>query len=152
MINHVDFNRICAAAQNQKPVIGSFVSTAKGPLSFGIVNSASNGKRLSFSKALTSALGLGEDIALITVPSEGVIMIARELPYEGAIRGKLRGEDKKLWYASPVVQLITEQFGIDFKKHVSYSYSDISINDLDGIPVATVCIAPAAGSAGEESA
>lgn len=146
MFTNNDFNKLCEAAKNQSPVAVMHTSSGNSPLSFGIVNSSANGKRISLSKSLVANLGLDNQIAIIPIPAEGVVMVARDLPFDGAIRGELRGEDKKLWYASNIVLLLTELFGLDFKTRVSRSFNDISINELDGVPVATIRIAPCAAN------
>lgn len=142
MYTNIDFNQLCETAKTLSPVAITHTSSGNSPLSFGIVNSAANGKRISLSKSLVATLGLDKHIAIIAIPTEGVVMVARDLPFEGAICGELRGEDKKLWYASNVVLLLTELFDLDFKTRVSRSFSDISINELDGMPVATIRIVP----------
>ena len=140
------FNKICNTARTQTLNIPSVHSSAQGTLSFGIVNSEGNGKRLSFSKALLAVLEIDKDIALLIVPSESVVLVARELPFPNTFSGKL-GKNGK-WYNSTAVKSITSAFGIDFGKHVSYAYNNIDINDLDGVPVATIHI-PNANNTGD---
>lgn len=98
-------------------------SASKGKPSVGIVNSATNGKRLSFSKALVTTLEL-EDVAEIAlIPSEGCILVAKKLPIENVLKCKFSPKDtgKKISYNTGAVEAITETFELNFSNHVSIS-------------------------------
>ena len=129
-----------AAAKVQLPTTVS-ARSGNSSLSFGIVNSTRNGKRLSFSKGLVHALGLEKNASLLPLSEEGVLMIAKDLPFNSANSVTLRGDDgRKVAYAADVIILLTEIFKLDFSQHVSATFDDVSIENYDGTPVAVVSI------------
>ena len=134
-----NFDKICAAAEQQQLPMNTNV-VSRGKLSVGIVNSQNNGKRLSISKALAEALDLKDEIAILPVPTEGVVLMSKVLPFPGTTVCKLRGDGKKVAYGAGLVRQLTECFGLDFSERVSCTFADIAINDLDGVPVAVVAM------------
>lgn len=146
-IQTMDMQRIEAAAQTvQLPQIPK-TSSRNSRLSFNIVNSDSNGKRVKLSKGLTTALGITESADILPIKGEGLIMVAEKLPYEAACSVSLKDEGRngtsgaKIAYNSGMVALLTMEFDLDFSEHVSMSFSDISIEKLeDGTTVALIRI------------
>ena len=134
-----NFDKICAAAEQQQLPINTNVAS-RGKLSVGIVNSQNNGKRLTFSKALAEALDLKDEVVILPVLTEGVMLISKTLRFNDKIVCKLNGDGKKVAYAAGLVQQLTECFGLDFSEHVSCTFTDIMIEDLDGVPVAVVAM------------
>lgn len=127
-----DFN-----ASENIPVITAN-SGGSGRYSFGVVNSAYNGKRITISKALVKKLGLNDIVYLAPVPQRGILMMASNIPSPKASQCALRGTDKKIGYAAEIVQMVTKVFNLDFSEHVSRSFSNVEFEDVDGTCVAYV--------------
>ena len=105
-----------------------------GKMSFGIVNSGKNGKRLTFSKLLAQKVGLTDRAYLALAPSENYVLIACKAISENAIECKFSNaeeSEKKISYNASAVYAITDMFGLNFQKHVSVSYDDVTIDKLD---------------------
>lgn len=124
------------ASQSETPVIRNTASNGK--YSFSVVNSDSNGKRISISKALAEALDLEDGVSLLPVQEEGLLMLSKKPLSAKASSGKLNGSGKKLCYNAGLVRLITDTFRLDFSDHVSLSFSDIAVQESEGEPVAVV--------------
>lgn len=139
------------ASKCETPVIRNTASN--GRYSFSVVNSESNGKRFSISKALAEALDLEDSVSLLPVQQEGLLMISKRPLSERASSGNLNGQGKKLCYNAGLVRLLTKTFRLDFSNRVSLSFSDISIEDNEGEPVAVVVMQKDRGEEkGEQSA
>lgn len=107
-------------------------------LSFGIVCSASNGKRLSFSKALADHLALDDTAYITPLVEEGLILITGKPVFNNAYECGLRGSDKKLSYRANVVNALIDSFSLDFGTHVSRAFNKIEIFEHNGVPVASI--------------
>lgn len=134
----MDINKIYEAAQAVELPEISAVSTRSSSLSFGVVNSKRNGKCISLSAGLVSAMGITDKAAILPVQSENVILVAKELPelpaaHEVALKGG-RSEEAKIAYDAKIVAILTEVFGLNFTGHVSRTFSNICIETLDGKP------------------
>lgn len=139
------------ASKSETPVIKSTASN--GRYSFSVVNSESNGKRISISKALAEALDLEDSVSLLPIQEEGLLMLSKKPLSAKASSGRLKERGKKLCYNASLVRLITDAFRLDFSNHVSLSFSDISIEDHEGEPVAVVVMQKDRGEEkGEQSA
>lgn len=138
----MDIKELQAAAKKVKLADIKVAPSGNAHLSFGIVNSKRNGKRVTLSKSLVSAIEVAESAAMIPIPDKGVLMIGKALPYEAASNVNLKDDGGgKIAYNSGMVALLTQTFGLNFTDHVSVSYSDIEVNTLDnGTPVAIVKI------------
>ena len=140
MVKKLDFSKAMAqaAADNRNT---SIAASATGGLSFGVVNSQQNGKRLSFSKALVSALELEDTVQLLPAAGDAVLFVAKTLPSEVSFPGKLSGEGKKICYSGPLVALITDAFRLDYTGgRTSHSFSHIEFEDMGGVKVAAIHI------------
>ena len=132
----MDMKKIEAAAKAvQLPkVTPSPLPTRSPHLSFSIVNSKKNGKRVRFSGDLGSVLNLTDNADILPIVSENLLMIATKLPYDSARRVVLKDDKKvakaKIAYDTDVVRLLTEQFSLSFDKHTSLTFSDIEIEHL----------------------
>lgn len=113
--------------------------TSNGIYSVNIVNNK-NGKRVSFSKPLSLKLGLQDSIDIVALEEEGVILIAKNLPYDVKSTYGLRGDDKKIIYSSELVQSLTEIFALDFSTKTSCSFTDITVNADDNMLMAAIKI------------
>lgn len=140
---NIDLSDLLKLAEEVKlPTIPTAMGGGSSKLSFGIVNSASNGKRITFSKGLVTALAVTNKAVMLPVKAKDVLMVARVLPFPAAKSVDLKGEDgRKIAYDSEMVTLLTKVFDLTFTKHVSAAYNDITIDTLDdGTPVALIHI------------
>ena len=143
----MDMKKIEAAAQAvQLPQIAK-ASSHNSRLSFNIVNSDSNGKRVKLSKGLALAVGVTESAAMLPIKGEGLLMVAEKLPYKAACSVSLKNEGRngrdgaKIAYNYGMVALLTKEFGLDFSERTSMSFSDVTIEKLgDNTPVALIRI------------
>ena len=129
--------------QTEIPASASRGGSSNSKLSFGIVNSEANGKRVSFSKSLVQSLDLKGSAEIALVPDKGCILIASELPHKNVVICKFSAKGDKggrrLSYNSEAVCLLTKTFGLNFADHVSVSYDGITVETLEnGTPVAIV--------------
>ena len=129
-----------AKAAENVPVAVKSTSSGSSKLSFGIVYSEENGKRLSFSKALVKTLGLTDSVSIFPLVEEGIILISKDLENENASVGKLSKKEKKYCYNAAIVKMLIDAFKPDFNGHVSKSYDDISFEYVDDKMVAAVKI------------
>ena len=114
------------------------IKTSVGKDTFGVVNSAQNGKRLSISKALAQHLGVDTFVYAMPSAEERKLVLGKELPFTNAVELKLSGEGKKLCYNAHIVELLTDMFSLDFSTHVSMTVSNIVLDVKNGVPVAVV--------------
>ena len=132
------------ASQTKLPPVITTTSSY-GKLSFGIVNSAANGKRMTFSKALASHLEFKKDetVKIIPVPDLGVIMIGKNLSLDNTYVCPLKfSKERFVSYHSACVTGLTESFKLNFQKHVSMSFDRIELDkDINnGSPIAIVTV------------
>jgi hypothetical protein len=104
-----------------------------------VVNSKNNGKRCTFSKALSQKLDLSDKIAVAIAPDDGLVFLASKLPDDDEVYS-LSGEDKKICYNTAIVKNITEAFKLDYSKKTSMSLGDITFQTHNGIIIAAVKI------------
>lgn len=120
--------------------------------SMGVVNSKNNGKRLTFSKALSARLGLTETVHMIPVMDDGVLLVAKELPGNTVSCGSLSGEEKKICYSAQLVELLTKVFKLDFSEHVSRSFGDVQFETHGDLTIAVITMLHNASDEAGESA
>lgn len=111
--------------------------------SFGIVNSVDNGKRISFSKRLCEKLGLRETVELAPVLVDGDLIIGTDLQVDKDHKMvlDLKGANKKISYDSAAVITLTDLFKLDYSNKTSMSFSNVVIENENGIVYAVVHIA-----------
>ena len=128
-----------SASQVKLPSVSS-TSSGRGLMSFGLINSEKNGKRFTMTKSLISAIGVDKTVELLPIPDENVLMLAKKLPFENAIKKNLKNNgDGRLSYAAPVVTMLVQCFNLEFGNHVSMTFQDITIDELpDKTPVAII--------------
>lgn len=105
--------------------------------SLGIVN-CSNGKRVSFSKALSEKLGLRDKVYLLPVPAKNAVMISAQPLNNKSSVGTLNKTEKKICYSSTIVSMLSSVFKLDYGTKTSLSFFDISFESINGIEVAIV--------------
>ena len=130
------------AAKAVKPTDIKVSHSGNSRFSFGIVNSARNGKRVTLSKGLATALSIGDSADMVPIAAEGVLMIGKKLSFPATSTVSLKEDGGgKIGYNSGMVAVLTQVFGLNFTEHVSVSYSDINMDHLDdGTLVAIVKI------------
>ena len=144
-----DINTLLAKA-NEDDVPSISASAGSSGYSFSVVYSKSNSKRLSFSKALVEKLQLEDVVYLVPVPSEKVLLIAKELHHKRVSNGKLSGEEsgKKICYHANLAKLMVDSFELDYTGgKTSYSFGRIDFMDNDGVTVAVVDMTTAKAAA-----
>lgn len=138
----MDMKKIEAAARNvQLPNVTTSASN-NSRLSFNIVNSKHNGKRIKLSKGLALEAGITESAAMLPIKSKGLLMVAEKLPFQAACSVTLKDDGgAKIAYSYKMVALLTQEFALDFAERTSMSFNDISIDKLeDGTTVALIRI------------
>lgn len=112
--------------------------------SFGIVNSKTNGRRLSFSKKLCEDLKLEDTVEISPVIEDNIVMIGKNLPVaeKNKFSCTLKGEDsRKVSYAGGLVQDLTAWFNLDYSNCTSKSFTDMYIMDAgNGTDMAVVTL------------
>ena len=124
--------------QNMMQMTLPKIATTNGKYTFGIVNSQNNGKRVTISKALAQVLGLDNTAMFMPSKADRKLVVGRTLPFPSAIKGNLSGTDKKTCYLTALVTLLTQIYELDFSKHVSRTFGDIEIDEVDGMTVAII--------------
>lgn len=132
------------ASQTKLPVLKK-ETLPIGKLSFGIVNSAANGKRVSFSKALSTSLQLekGGIVKIIPVPDLGAIIIGKNLSLANTYNCSLKiSKERFVSYHSDCVVGLTEVFALNFENHVSMSFDRVELDkDINnGSPIAIITV------------
>lgn len=142
-INFADLFAAATSAQVER------ISTHNGAnvMSLGIVNSKSNGKRLTLSKALSKALELEDTAYILPLASSDVVLITKDKVFPSSSPLALSGDDKKIIYSSDAVHTLTKLFELDFSNRTSLSVSDVTIEDHNGIPVVVVDMSKVSGDA-----
>ena len=106
---------------------------AKNSLSFSVVNTECNGKRIRISPKLIKALGTPEYIEILGNEAGTGIYI---LPCKTGMKLNKGGT----LYNSSLVQNLTEEFKLDFSEHTSCTYNNITILEDSGEKYAEVII------------
>lgn len=109
-----------------------------GNFSFGLVNSCSNGKRITLSKALSAQLKLEDSICIMPSVEKRQLVIGKALPFPKAMKINLRGSGKKIGYSASCVEVITKAFALDFSNRVCTTFYNIDFGEKDGAPFAVI--------------
>lgn len=128
------------------------VRSGNGVPSFGIVNSSTNGKRVTLSTALTSALSITDEMYIMPIASKGIILISSAPIHPMAQHFDLRGEASKVCYNASLVTDLTKKFHLDFSKRVSRSFRDVKFIPDTTPSIAEVRLAVSTASVKEASA
>ena len=113
------------------------ITTAGGKYSVSIVNNV-NGKRVTLSKALAEHLELSDSVSVMPSAKSHKLVLGKALPFPGASKVNLSGTSKKIAYNADLVQIITKAYNLDFTSCTSRSFSDITFDVLEGVPIAFV--------------
>ncbi len=106
--------------------------------SMTIVNSKKNGKRLTFSKALSQKLGLTDSVDILLL-KKGTIVIAGNIDIEQAEAFDLcDDEGRKIIYHAELVKKLASLGKLDFDDRTSYSFRNISFDQHGDTEIATI--------------
>ena len=106
--------------------------------SLGIVNSRNNGKRLTISKSIADNLELTDKVYAMPAVDDRKLVLSRTQVFPNSVELTLSGEGKKISYSARFVLLLTDMFGLDFSEHVSRTFTDITFDEYEGVPVAVI--------------
>jgi len=140
-MNSYNLDNLLALANNVViPNIFSTDETSNGTLSFGVVNSNSNGKRFTISKTLAAVLNLDNAVYLTFVPQEGILLLSATKVSDTSVRVTLKGtkKTKRIGYNAVVVLSLKKSFNLDYSNCVSLSFRDITIDNNNGTPCAII--------------
>lgn len=105
----------------------------KGALT--MICSEKNGKRLMLSAELVETLDLG-DKHIVQMGFDGdKLVIAKKLPGEKNYFELKKSGRKYVIYSAEAVNKITEVQKLSFEKHVSFTWYEPEVDELDGVPV-----------------
>ena len=131
------FNTFNAAISGKTATpITPVTHASRGKYSVGIVCSAKNGKRVTFTSALSERLKLKDSIYVTAYTDDGFIVIGATPYNEQSSEFKLSGENKKISYSAELVHFLIEAFNLDYSNCVSKSYGDIVFNNDPNSPMA----------------
>ena len=125
------------------------ISNTGGKYTVSIVNNV-NGKRFTISKSIADHLELSDFVIAKPTVEKRKLVLGRALPFPGSSKVNLSGSGKKIGYNSEFVQMLTKVFNLDFTKRTSRSFSDITFEMLDDVPVAIVSFPEEASEATSE--
>ena len=127
------------------------LTISSGKHSISIVNNV-NGKRVTISKSVADHLELSDFVIAKLSVEKRKLVLGRVLPFPGASKVNLSGSGKKIAYNSEFVQVLTKAFDLDFTKCTSRSFSDITFEMLNDVPVAIVSFPEATSEVSSEEA
>lgn len=142
-MNRLSIAQLLDEATKTKIPARAMSKQSKSKPSFGIVNSSTNGKRLTFSRAIVAELDLKDIAEIALIPTESCVLIASKLPIGNKLACKLsaKGDSKKISYNAGAVEAITKAFELNFAEHVSASYDEVEFSTFeDGMPYAVVTV------------
>lgn len=126
-----------------KPLpLGDFKTNraGSGKLSFSVVNSEKNGKRVALSEALFQALGQPEQVSFSFGDSK--LAIGGELPLDAPKHKFSPTKTAHIIYDSELVRAITEMFSLDFSgRKCSRTFTGVTLDTFINQAGATVPIA-----------
>ena len=117
---------------------------SRGGLSFSIVNTQGNGKRLRFSPMLLEKLGKPTAIRIVINEKGTGILVAGDSSGMKLAKGGVL-------YQGSLVQTLTDAFTLDFSSVTSRSFSQVKILEEDGIQYAEIIILSNNLSKGEDT-
>ena len=112
----------------------------RGKMSFSVVNSAKNGKRITITNTFATNIGITEKMSLLPLPDEDVILVGSTLPFSKAEECSLTStESHKIAYDTRIVLWLTACLNLDYTSSTSKTFQDIMVDKLDdGTPVAII--------------
>ena len=141
--NMIDLGKLFQVAETAE--VAQVATTGSGKYSVSVVNSNGNGKRITLSKALVEKLELDGYVSMMPLQSEGVLMLAKTLPFDNASTIELNSSDRRIAYHAGAVKLIVDTFSLDYSGgRTSMSFNDIEFGERDEVVIAIVKIPTAA--------
>ena len=110
--------------------------TSRGKYSVGMVCIAKNGKRVTFTAALSEKLNLKDTVYITAYVKDGFIVIGSTPYNELSSEFKLSGEGKKISYSTKLVHYLIDAFDLAYDNCISKSFGDIVFNNDPDIPMA----------------
>ena len=139
MVKRVNFEKLFEVAKTAE--VQQVSASGSGKYSISVVNSNGNGKRITLSKALVEKLDLDGSVSMLPLPGEGVLMVAKELPFASASTIELTSSDKRTAYHAGAVKLLVDSFNLDYSGgKTSMSFNDVEFTEHNGETVAIVTI------------
>lgn len=134
-MSNLSLNELISKANNNTSSV--IVSSGASKYSLSIVNNI-NGKRITISKALSTALSLADTAYFLPVEETGQLLISASPIGAKSSCSSLSGAEKKISYNASLVKMLTEAFKLDFSDKTSCSFSDITIDTSTDHAVAIV--------------
>lgn len=95
-------------------------------------------KSVNFTKALSEKLGLDDSVEILLL-KKGSIVVAAHLGIEQAKKFSLCDDDgKKIIYNASLVHILAKLGNLDYSERTSYSFREITYDDIEGKTVATI--------------
>ena len=139
MVKRVNFEKLFEAAKTAEVQLVS--ASGSGKYTISVVNSNGNGKRITLSKALVEKLDLDGSVSMLPLQGEGVLMVAKELPFASASTIELTSSDGRIAYHAGAVKLLVDTFNLDYSGgKTSMSFNDVEFTEHNGETVAIVTI------------
>lgn len=101
-----------------------------------------NGKRISFSKSLTTHLDVTNDIYLLPVKEANTLILSAKPIGSKSSAVPVTGEGKKICYSARLCKALVEAFKLDYDHATSLSFRDISFDIMNDEKVAIVNMTP----------
>ena len=114
------------------------MSKSGGKYSLGIVNSKSNGKRLTLSKSIAENLKIETELYAMPAEDDRKLVLSKTKVFPHSVELKITDEGKRTSYCAPFVELLTDRFALDFSKHVSRTFYDVDFDTYENTLVAIV--------------
>lgn len=103
-------------------------------LDFRITNPEMGVKYVQFSEELVLATGITESADILPIADEGLIIVAKELPFHSACTVTLQDakgtKGAKVAYNSALVDLLVEDYWLEFFEGSQRLFTDITIETL----------------------
>lgn len=110
-------------------------SNGRGGLCFTIVNTETNGKRLTLSSSLVESIGNPKSVDIFHEPESNKVDI---VPSENGMPVRKGGTI----YSAKLIEKLTNELRLDFSIQTSYSYHEINIHHEDDGVYAEITVAP----------
>ncbi|MDR1508586.1 MAG: hypothetical protein LBS53_03000 [Synergistaceae bacterium] len=121
----VDFSKLVHANADDLKC----VAAKHGPLGIAIVNTARNGVRMSFTKALHEALGNPAAIQFAT--GGDYLYVGKTIPHSTESVPFSYGKGVNTIYARGFIIYLTNFFSLDFSNRTSISFTDVEIMEQE---------------------
>ena len=143
MMKKVNFDKLFAAAETAE--VQQVSTNGSSKYSVSVVNSNGNGKRVTLSKALVEKLALDGSVSMLPLQDEGVLMLAKELPFASASTIALTSSDGRIAYHAGAVKLLVDSFRLNYSNgKTSMAFNEVEFTEHEGVTIAVITIPPSA--------